>query len=77
VTTLKRKQKRAEGQTTVTLSCSHELKEKIRSAADVEHRSISNWVVYRIEQALSDAAALEASPPKLRRVAEDRSEYTG
>jgi uncharacterized protein (DUF1778 family) len=46
------KQMRAEDQTTVTFSCSKELKDMIQNAAALERRSVSNWIVCRLEDAL-------------------------
>jgi len=45
-------QQRAVDQTTITFSCSKKLKKAIQTAADNERRSVSNWIVCRLEDAL-------------------------
>ena len=51
---MKRKiqQQRAADQTTVTFSCSKKLKEDIQSVSDRDRRSVSNWIVCRLEDAI-------------------------
>jgi len=46
------KQMRADDQTTVTFSCSKGLKDQIQNAAASERRSVSNWIVCRLEDAI-------------------------
>jgi len=46
------KEARAEDQTTVTFSCAIKLKETIQKASDSERRSVSNWIVCRLEDAI-------------------------
>ncbi len=67
-----KKRQRAPNQTTVTFSCSKALKEQIRTAAHAEHRSMSNWIAYRLEEA---ASRMSIPQPALRRVAEDTAPY--
>jgi hypothetical protein len=47
------KQQRASDQTTVTFSCSKKLKIRVDHAADADRRSVSNWIVCRLEEALA------------------------
>jgi hypothetical protein len=51
-------QARAADQTTVTFSCSKQLKKQIQQAADAERRSVSNWIVCTLED------GMQAKPSK-------------
>jgi hypothetical protein len=46
-------QQRAADQTTVTFSCAKQLRQRVRRAAAAERRSVSNWIVCRLEEALA------------------------
>jgi hypothetical protein len=49
---LKKQQQRAADQTTVTFSCSKQLRQQVKVASAADRRSVSNWIVCRLEEAL-------------------------
>ena len=49
----KRNKGRGEGQTSMTISLSEELKSMIRKAADDDSRTMANWAVVQFEKYLS------------------------
>ena len=69
---MKKKRQRAEDQTTITFSCSKELKDALRRAADADRRSLSNWIVYQLERELTYD---QGGEHQALRVAEPKSEY--
>jgi len=46
------KKQRSIGNTTVSFSCSVALKKALQEAAAAERRTLSNWVVLKLEQAV-------------------------
>lgn len=72
--TARPKPQRAPDQTTITFSCPAQLKEQMREAAASEHRSLSNWIVCRLSDAVRQMESGAASGGALR-AAENRSRY--
>jgi hypothetical protein len=66
---MKKPIKRGPGNTTLTVSLSQELKERIAEAAAADHRMVSPWCVLRLTEVLDRLDAEErgrARPEKLR-----------
>ena len=64
------KRQRAADQTTITFSCSKQLKDQIQDAATADRRSVSNWICCQLEDALpayetrsSEQGQLKAAEP--------------
>ena len=60
--------KRSEDQTTLTISLSKDLKERISEAAQADHRAVSPWCVLRLTEVLNAMDAEDAVREKRRSV---------
>jgi len=59
---MKKKTKRAPGQTTLTISLPEELKKAIENAASLDHRSTSNYIVVELAKLVEQHAAANKPP---------------
>ncbi|MBT3191873.1 MAG: hypothetical protein HN341_04895 [Verrucomicrobia bacterium] len=72
----KKTHQRATGQTSVTFSCSEDLKDRIATVSAKEGRSMANWIRLQVEAALESPVFAAVSTPSLKKVAETRATYS-